>query len=99
MDWAKHVRRIFARIGEDATYTPSGGSPSTVRGMFLDPYQSASLGDVAIVGGSDPTFAAMTADVPNAARGDTLVYGGTTYTVRNVEPSAPAGFSILQLRA
>ena len=52
------MRRVLARLGEDVTYTPSGGGSSTVRGMFLEPYQTASLGDVALLGSSDPQFVA-----------------------------------------
>lgn len=102
MDWAKHMRRILAHLGGDATYTPSGGGgSSTVRGMFIAPFQSANLGDVALVGTSDPQFACMNADMPAAARGDTLVYpvGGISYKVRNVEPDLVSGLVVLQLEA
>ena len=103
MDWGKHMRRILARLGEDATYRPfGGGSPSTVRGMYLAPFQNANFGDVALIGTSDPQFSGMSADMPAVARGDTLEYpagSGMIYKVRNVEPNAPSGLAVLQLEA
>jgi len=103
MDWAKHMRRILAHLGEDATYRPFGGGTSlSIRGMYLAPFQNANFGDVALIGTSDPQFAGMSADMPAVARGDTLEYpvgSGTLYKVRSVEPNVPSGLAVLQLEA
>lgn len=92
------MRRISARLGEDATYTHAGGAGVTVRGLFLSPYQSADLGGVAIAG-SNPRFAAMIADLPLVTQGDTITRGGVIYTVvPPIETDDPSGLTVLQLQ-
>ena len=72
-------------FGTAATYTPSGGSSSTVNGIFDNDYALADpLGSVG-VGSADPRFVCRTSDVATAANGDALVVNSVTYTVRNVE--------------
>lgn len=99
MDWASHMRRILARLGEDVTWT-HGGSPATVRGLFLGPHREVSLGDQVIVAGEDPMFAAMATDLPGLAGGDTILRGGTTYTVKPaLEPDPVSGVTVMQLES
>jgi hypothetical protein len=98
VDWAQHVRRVLAILGEDASYSHAGGGGVTVHGMFLAPYQSAVLGDVAIAG-SNPRFAAMSADLALVAVNDTITRGGVTYTVvPPIEADDPSGLTVLQLQ-
>jgi hypothetical protein len=73
------MRRILERLGQDATYTPTGGGgSSTVRGLFLQPYQEVA----GIVGSSDPSFACMLADVETIKGGATFLIGVVTWRVK-----------------
>jgi hypothetical protein len=87
VDWATHMRRILTRLGEDATYTPSGGgASSTVRGIFQNPYR-----DALEMGSSAPTFGCMAADVPTISRNATFVIRGVTYKVNMPEADPVSG--------
>lgn len=97
MNWSVHIRRILARLGEDATFTHAGGSPASVRGLFTQPYAQVDLAGSVIVAGSNPVFVTMSADVPLVASGDTLVRGAVTFNVVGVEPDVVGGFVVLQL--
>jgi len=102
MDWARHMRRIVAGpLAEDVVWTPlGGGTPVTVRGVFLGPHREVSLGDQIVVAGEDPMFAAMAADLPGLAGGDTILRGGTTYKVKPaLEPDPVSGVTVMQLEA
>ena len=84
MDWALHGRRVLEQLGEDATYTPSGGgAPSTVRGVFQQPYQGS-----AGMESSQPTFTCMADDVPGLKRGATFAMRATVFTVTAVHSDA-----------
>lgn len=96
VDWASHIRRILARLGEDVSWTPDGGSPATVRGVFLEAYQSVQLGSVE-VSGAEPRFCAMSADLPAVAKDDQVVRGGVTYKVKALEPDTVGGFVVCVL--
>lgn len=97
VDWAAHMGRIFTRLGEDVTYTRGTGS-TTVRGVFLSPFEAAGLG-VAGVTAANPHFALPTSDLPSGATaGDTISRGAITYTVRVKKPEDPGGFTVLELR-
>lgn len=96
MDWAIHIRRILARLGEDVTWTHLG-SPATVRGIYVSPYAQVTLGGTVAIAGSDPMFATMSADVPALADGDDLLRGATAYKVRAPEPDELGGFVMMKL--
>jgi len=93
MDWAAHLTRILAKLGEDMAYTPpAGGAATTVRGMFVRPYDTV-LG----MASSNPSVACMTADVPGIAKGAAFTIAGTAYTVASIEPEVVAGYTLAQL--
>jgi hypothetical protein len=96
VDWAHHVGRILARMGEDVTFT-HGGTPSTVRGVFFMPYQAAQVG-IAGVTGTNPHFAGMSAELPSVAVGDTITRGAVVYTIKVKKADAPGGFTVLELQ-
>lgn len=97
--WASHMRRILAQLGEDVIWT-HGGSPVTVRGVYLAPHRQVSLGEMVIVGDEDPMFAVMADDVPGLAGGDTIQRGSTTYKVKpSLEPDPVSGVTVMQLEA
>ena len=83
-------------FGVSATYTPSGGTASTISGLF-DNEAEATGGDIDLVY-SIPVFTCKTSDVASAAFGDALVVSGTTYAVRKVEADAQ-GVTRLTLEA
>ena len=92
-------RAIFFDIegfGSTATYTPSGGSPVSVNGIYEDDYEQIDAGGSFGVAGSSPMFQCSTSDVANAAEGDSLVVGGVTYIVRVVMEDG-TGVTMLQL--
>lgn len=94
--------------GTSATYTPYGGSSSTIKVIIEQLfYEVDTVGSVG-VNSSQPMAYCRTTDVPNAAKNDTLVIGAitdldgntikaeTTYTVVNVQPDN-TGITILVL--
>lgn len=97
MDWASHMRRILSQLGENVTFTHAAGSPATVRGVFLNQYLAAQLGDVGFTG-TDPVFSTMSADLGAVSVGDVLVRSSTTYKVKAARPDDPSGIVHLELK-
>lgn len=86
---------MFTAVGDDATYTPGGGSASSIKVIFSKDHAPVDADGVAVEAYS--VFArAITTDVPNAADGDTLTVQGKTYNVRYVRDGEP-GETILVL--
>ena len=71
-------------FGQSAVYTPSGGSSSTINGIFDAGDGLVDLGGRVGVTAGDPVFHCRTSDVSSAAEGDALVTGGIDYTIRDV---------------
>lgn len=71
-------------FADSATYTPTGGSASTVLGIFDNPQAGRNATDMMDITIPAPQFVCRTADVPNAADGDHIVIRSTTYHVRVV---------------
>lgn len=71
-------------FADSATYTPTGGSSSTVLGIFDAPQASRNATDMLDITIPAPQFVCRTADVPNAADGDTIVIRTVSYNVRVV---------------
>lgn len=67
-----------------ATYTPDGGSPSTIYGIFDQQYFDDS-GEVGIESNS-PAFHCAEADVSGVAQGDALTINTTDFEIVNVQP-------------
>ena len=79
----------------NATYTPQGGSASTITGIFDEEYQLIDAGSVG-VSGSTPVFECASSSVPAAAPGDTLVVNAVTFLVVEVQPDG-TGVTVLIL--
>jgi hypothetical protein len=71
-------------FADAATYTPVGGSASTIQGIFDNPQASRNATDLMDVTIPAPQFVCRTADVPNAADGDEIVIRTVAYKVRVV---------------
>ncbi len=81
-------RAVFVNpsdFGVAATYTPSGGSPASVNGIFDAGYFAVGVEAGVPLAAAQLRFVARTADLPNVANGATLLIGSTTYIIRNVE--------------
>ena len=76
---------MLSDFGVDATYTPDGGSPSTIKTIFLNEYYSVDAGSVGMEM-SQPIAVIRTADAPNVAHNDTFVISAVTYKAVNVRP-------------
>ena len=92
-------RAIFVSaddFGVAASYTPAGGSASTVNGIFDNEYFATDAGGEVAFALQQPMFHCRTADVPSAAEGDAIRVSGVDYTVRNVRPDG-TGMTMLML--
>ena len=69
-----------------STYTPSGGSASTVNGIFDNEFFEVDpISGVGVVS-SQPRFHCASADLPGAAaQGDAITISGTAYTVKVIQ--------------
>lgn len=67
-----------------ATYTPDGGSPSTVNGIFDNEYFD-DFGEVGLES-SQPAFHCDAADVSGVAQGDALQVNSVNFEIVNVRP-------------
>jgi len=76
---------MLSDFGVNCTYTPSGGSPSTIKTIFLNEYYSVDAGTVGMEM-SQPIAVIRTADAPNVAHNDTFVVNSVTYKSVNVRP-------------
>ncbi|MFP6704707.1 MAG: hypothetical protein VCE75_01385 [Alphaproteobacteria bacterium] len=83
-------RAVFFDTDDFATassYTPSGGSASTVNGIFdNENFEVDPLSGVGVVS-AQARFACTMADLPSGAvSGDAFTIDGTAYTVRVIQP-------------
>lgn len=96
MDWASHMRRILVHLGEDVTLARGTGTPVTVTGVYLSPYEAANIG-LGGVTSSNPHFAYMTADY-SVAVDDILTRSAVAYKVKVKQPDDPSGVTVLELK-
>jgi hypothetical protein len=89
---------MLADFGVAATYTPSGGSASSITVIFDNAYEAVDTGGGVSFAVRQPRVTARTADVPNASEGDTLAVEGVTYVIRIVMPDG-TGITELMLEA
>ena len=67
-----------------ATYIPTGKRGFYINGIFDNPHASITATQMMDVTIPQPKFLCRTVDVVNAAEGDSLKIGATTYTIRIV---------------
>jgi hypothetical protein len=68
-------------FADTATYTPSGGSASTIYGILDDEDLELEMGDGRRVLQASAKFTCASSDVTGVAEGDALTVGGSDYTV------------------
>lgn len=69
-------------FGTAASYTPSGGSASTVNGIFDNDIVEVDAGGGIPMAVRQPRFHCRTSDVSSAAEGDAITINTVAYTVR-----------------
>ena len=79
-----------------ATWTPDGGDPTTVTGIFDNEYIEDIGGGEVDIEATHPMFLVKTADVPNVAQGDQLFVNDLYYRIVNVQPDG-TGLTVLIL--
>jgi len=79
-DTALDTLFLDPNLGADATYTPSGGSPSAVRVVVEHDVELVSVG-VSDVSDRRTVIGVRKSDIASPGRGDTILVGSTTYTV------------------
>lgn len=72
-------------FGSAATYTPVGGTASTVNGIFDNDIVEVDAGGNIPMAIRQPRFLCRTQDIANAVEGDALVVNSTNYTIRVVD--------------
>jgi len=93
--WSAEDIADFVSSGVQALFSHAGGPTSTVKGIFLDPFQVAELLGIALED-AKPQFTCATDDISSAEQGDSLIIMGTTYYIIENEPEG-TGMSTLML--
>ena len=80
-------------FGTAATYTPSGGSASTINVLFDNPFSSIPLDTGEMdVESNTPTALAVSSDVASVAHGDAIVINSITYHIVGVQKDSGSGY-------
>jgi len=82
-------------FAQSATYTPSGGSPSTITVIYDNEYIS-SIMDGVEVENTNPIVMCRTSDVVNAKHGDTITVNSIAYKIINIKPDG-TGITTIEL--
>ena len=71
--------------GTSVTYTPAGGSESTINGILNNEFELVDVGDTGVES-SMPVLTCRTSDVSSVAQGDSFVIDSTTYQSVIIRP-------------
>jgi len=80
-------RAIFVEaddFGVSVTYTPSGGTATTIEGLFDSDFQEVDAGGAVTFAISVPRLLTLTSNVSNAAEGDSVTIASVDYVVLSV---------------
>ena len=83
---------VTGDFGVAASYTPSGGSASTINVLFDNPFNSVPLDGERDVESNTPTALAISSDVSSVAHGDSIVISGITYAIVGVQKDSGSGY-------
>ena len=81
--------------GTAITYTPSGGSGTSINVIFNNEYQLVDEGDVG-VSATLPVITCRTSDVPSIQMDDTFLISSVTYKAKIIRPDG-TGVTEIQL--
>ena len=79
-------------FGIAATYTPDGGSASTINVLFDNPFNSVPLDGERDIESNTPTALAVSSDVSSVAHGDAIVINSITYHIVGVQKDSGSGY-------
>ena len=79
----------------EGVYTPSPGSPRTIKCIFDSSFQAVNL-DTGVVESAGPQAVVKDSDITGAKHGETLVINSTTYYIRGIQPDG-TGLTVLAL--
>ena len=71
-------------FGDAASYTPQGGSATTINGIFDDEDFEVDGGGTIGISIQQPRFLCQTSDVSSAREGDAITIKSVAYTIRIV---------------
>ena len=74
------VDRIFNVLGEAATYTPDGGSPTSITVIPVRDHTTLDLGQSRVTA-TKGIFEVRVSEVATPKRNDTVTFGGSVYKV------------------
>jgi hypothetical protein len=89
---------LLADFGVSATYTPVGGSATTITGIIDNAYEEVDSGGSVAFAMTRPRFTCRTADLAGISEGATMVVDGASYVIRVHMPDG-TGISELMLEA
>lgn len=100
MSWSDLTNGVMnaavSAFGETVVYTPSGGSPFSISGIFKSQYLEVDFSTGEEILSETPNLGVKNSDFASPpAQGDTLVVNDTTYTVHTVHKDGEAGSTIL----
>ena len=89
---------MLADFGVVATYTPVGGTASSITVIFDNQYEAVDAGGGVAFAMQQPRVTCRSADVSGVSEGATMVIDSVTYIVRVVMPDG-TGITELMLEA
>jgi hypothetical protein len=97
VDWDQMVLAPnMAVFGECATYSPKGGSPFQVTGIFDEEYHEVGLLEGPAITSAMPVLGIRLAEFPSPPKqGDQLTVCGKTFAVREVRPDGHGGAKLM----
>jgi len=81
--------------GSSVTYTPDGGSASTINGILNNEFELVDVGDTGVES-TIPVLTVKSSDVSSIAQGDTFVIDSVTYKSVIIRPDG-TGVTEIQL--
>lgn len=75
---------MLTDFGIDVSYTLQGGSAATYKAIVDNEYEAVEAGGSVAFAVTRPRLTMRTADISTASEGDSVAYGGNTFTVHVV---------------
>ena len=85
-DIARESVESFSDFDEDVTWTPAGGSATTIPAIYDRISEVTDIGEMLQREGVAAMIDVATAHIPGIAHGDVMIVRGSTYRVVGIEP-------------